>query len=155
MRAYTSRAMNKEEGKADPMIRLHHFRFLAGALLLASALSWGQSDFNPFFSEFQAAVARKDQAALSKMMSSHFDYFQARGVSHVTVFQQLDAEGGKQWANLQNAAKGGPIEQTYDGKPARELQCTPTNTAYRCLIVFQQNSQGRWRWKGMIMPRKR
>lgn len=141
------------------MFRRCFFLILTGCFLLAPALLAAQAnsnDFDKFYSDFKDAVARKDKDALSKMMTAHFDFFQKQNVVHEEVFKQLDGEDGKQWTNLQEAVKGKPAEfaDTYLGKPARALQCTPTSTAYYCYVVFIQDKEQHWRWKGMIMPDK-
>ena len=140
------------------MIDRRFVPILTAFLLLAPALLSGQDaaqDFDGFYSKFKTAVSQKDTSSLTRRMSPRFDFFQARNVAHADVFKQLDAEGGKQWANLQDAIKAQPSDfpEGYFGKPARALQCTPTNVAYRCLVIFTQDSQHHWRWKAMIMPK--
>ena len=118
--------------------------------------STDDSQFKTFLADFQAAVSHKDRAKLEGMMKPSFDFFQAQHVPHATVFKHLDAEGGKQWANLQHAVQGHPIvvTKTYNNRPARVLQCTPTREIYHCYIVFQQDNTHQWRWKAMVMPQR-
>jgi hypothetical protein len=135
------------------MNRVHPTFIVVVWLLLMCRPGLGQdTGFNSFFATFQSAVEQKDQAALSRMMAPSFDFFQARAVSHGQVFSHLDAENGKQWANLQHATHGSIVQHPYDGRPAHMLQCTPTNDIYRCLVVFQQDAHHHWQWKGMVMP---
>lgn len=130
--------------------------WLLACLLLACGMLPGQSGspkFDAFYAKFQAAVAQKDQATLTRMMASQFDYFQAQGVAPAQVFQSLNADDGAQWNNLQQAVGAQPtvLDGGYNGRPARALPCTATQITYQCLVIFQQDSQNRWRWKGMVM----
>jgi len=139
-----------------PCVR--RFCLLLGCSLLLPSLGAGgqsnQGQFDAFFASFKAAVASKDSVTLEKLMAAEFDYFQAHKVAPADVFKSLDAQNGQQWANLQSAVQNQPVKfkDGYGGKPARALQCTPTNVIYRCYVVFQQDTQHHWKWKAMIMP---
>ena len=139
------------------MSRTYLVLILAGFLLFSPLFLGAQnngSGFDKFYSEFKAAVTRKDADALGKMMAERFDFFQAENVAPETVFKQLDAENGKQWANLQLAVKASPVEFSdgYMGEPARAVQCRATSDAYHCYVIFTQDSEKQWRWRAMIMP---
>jgi hypothetical protein len=128
-----------------------------GLLLLWSAVLTAQNsqqDFDVFFAKFKLAVSQKDAATLKTLMMPGFNFIRAQGVSPSDVFKGLDADGGLQWTNLQQSVQRRP--SSYWGPdsntPARVLQCTPTNTIYMCLVIFQQDTHHRWRWKSMIMP---
>src|SRR5258708_7565808 len=130
---------------------------LLGLLLLWSAVLRAQKsgqDFDVFFSTFKLAVAQKNAATLTTLMMPGFNFIRAQGVSPSDVFKGLDADGGLQWTNLQQSVQGQPIPYRLpdSNAPARVLQCTPTDTIYMCLVMFQQDIHHRWRWKGMIMP---
>ncbi len=127
-------------------------------LALTATSSWAQNstqNFSAFYARFRTAVAHKDEAALKTMMDPHFAFLRAENVPPPVVFQALAADGGLQWANLQQAVRQQPA--VYQGKDAaqvgtRILMCTPTQVIYNCLVVFNQDSQGRWKWKGMVQP---
>jgi hypothetical protein len=112
--------------------------------------------FKAFFAGFQQAVAHKDRAKLEHLMMTSFDYFQAQHVAHGVVFHHLDAEGGTQWINLQQSVQGSPnvVIQEYKHRPARLLPCRATHDLYHCVLAFQQNNYGDWRWKAMVMPHR-
>ena len=138
------------------MMRVYAF-FLLGPLLLRPAMLTAQNpqqDFEVFFAKFKLAVAQKDAATLTTLMMPDFNFIRARGVSPSDVFKGLDANGGLQWTNLQHSVQGKPSpHRVYESNtPTRVLQCTPTEIIYMCLVIFQQDTYHRWRWKGMIMP---
>jgi hypothetical protein len=113
-----------------------------------------QQDFDVFFAKFQRAVAQKDTAALMTSMMPSFNFIRAQNVSPSDVFKGLDANSGLQWTNLQQSVHGQPMlyRLADSNTPTRVLQCTPTDTIYMCLVIFQQDAHHRWRWKSMIMP---
>jgi hypothetical protein len=129
---------------------------LLGLLLLGSEILTAQSskDFSTFFAKFKTAVGQKDQATLTTLMSPSFAFIRAENVPPAEVFNGLDANGGLQWTNLQQGVQGQPTSYQLKGSsaPARVLQCTTTEPIYSCLVIFQQDGQHKWRWKGMIMP---
>ena len=138
------------------MMRRYAFR-LFGLLLLSPAMLAGQNsqpDFTAFFAKFKAAVAQRDAATLTTLMMPGFNFIRAQNVSPADVFKGLDADGGLQWTNLQQAVQGqpSPYQQQGSNAPARVLQCTPTERIYSCFVIFQQDAHHRWRWKSMIMP---
>jgi hypothetical protein len=150
----------------DEMIRRNR-RLLSAVFLLASLLmipssgsaqrdAEADAKFKAFFAEFQQAAAHKDHAKLEHLMMSSFDYFQAQHVAHAVVFRHLDAEGGTQWINLQHSVQGSPkiVGQQYKHRPARLLQCRATHDLYHCVLAFQQDNVGDWRWKAMVMPHR-
>ena len=126
---------------------------LIAAGLLAPARLRGDDgksdDFSRFLAQFQSAVTQRNQKKLANMMASKFDFIRATGVSHEVVFAGLAADGGRQWANLQDALQR--RAETQQGA-RRVLQCTPTDVTYACYVVFEQNSQKHWQWQGLIMP---
>lgn len=126
------------------------------SLLWSAALSAqnSQQDFDVFFAEFKHAVARKDAVTLTTLMMPGFNFIRAQGVSPSDVFKGLDAGGGLQWTNLQQSVQRQPMVYRLrdSNTPTRILQCTPTDTIYMCLVMFQQDIHHRWRWKSMIMP---
>lgn len=138
------------------MMRLYAFCLIGISLLSPAWLTSqnSQPDFNTFFAKFKAAVAQKDAATLTTLMAPGFDFIRGQNVSPADVFQGLDANNGLQWTNLQQAVQRQPVAYKAQGSssPARVLQCTPTDTIYSCLVIFQQDSHHRWRWKSMIMP---
>jgi hypothetical protein len=107
-----------------------------------------------FFAKFKLAAAQKDAATLTTLMMPDFNFIRAQGVSPSDVFKGLDANGGLQWTNLQQSVQGkpSPYRVRESNTPTRVLQCTPAETIYMCLVIFQQDTHHRWRWKGMIMP---
>jgi len=111
-------------------------------------------DFDVFFAKFKIAVAQKDATRLMTLMMPGFNFIRAQDVSPADVFNGLDADGGLQWKNLQQSVQGQPIPYRLpdSNPPARVLQCTPTDTIYMCLVLFQQDIHHRWRWKSMFMP---
>jgi hypothetical protein len=130
---------------------------LLGLLLLRPAVLTAQNsqqDFDVFLAKFKLAVVQKDAATLMTLMMPGFNFIRAQGVSPSDVFKGLDANGGLQWTNLQQSVQGQPIlyRLPHSNTPTRVLQCTPTDTIYMCLVMFQQDIHHRWRWKGMIMP---
>ena len=138
------------------MMRGYAF-FLLGLLLLRPAMLTAQNpqqDFEVFFAKFKLAVAQKDAATLTTLMMPDFNFIRAQGVSPSDVFKGLDANGGLQWTNLQHSVQGKPSPyRVYESNiPTRVLQCTPTEIIYMCLVIFQQDTDHGWRWKGMIMP---
>jgi hypothetical protein len=111
-------------------------------------------DFDVFFAKFKLAVAQKDSATLMTLMMSAFNFIRAQNVSPSDVFKGLDANGGLQWTNLQQSVQGQPMLYRFpdSNTPTRVLQCTPTDSIYMCLVMFQQDMHHHWRWKSMIMP---
>ena len=131
--------------------------WLLGLLLLRPAVLTAQNpqpDFEKFFAKFKLAVAQKDAATLTTLMMPDFNFIRAQGVSPSDVFKGLDADGGLQWTNLQRSVQAKPVpsHDHESNTPTRVLQCTPTEMIYMCLVIFQQDTHHRWRWKGMIMP---
>lgn len=137
------------------MIRRYTFTLL-GLFLLAPAMLVGQNsqnDFNSFLVKFKHAVTQKDTATLTTLMLPTFNFIRAQNVSPADVFKGLDADGGLQWTNLQQAVQGQPTPyQANTNTPSRVLQCTPTESIYSCLVIFQQDPHHHWRWQSMIMP---
>jgi hypothetical protein len=128
---------------------------LAAFLSATPTLAAGQNEhsFDDFYASFKDAVMRKDEAALRKVMAARFSFIRATNVAPDVVFQGLALDNGRQWANLQQAVQGQPV--LYRGRQGRVfhvLPCTPTDVIYNCAVVFSQDAQGGWRWKGMIMP---
>src|SRR5215469_6282123 len=126
---------------------------LLGLLLLWPAVVTAQNprqDFEVFFAKFKLAAAQKDAATLTTLMMPDFNFIRTQGVSPSDVFKGLDANGGLQWANLQHSvqAKPSPYPAHEPNAPTRVLQCTPTEIIYMCLVIFQQDTHHRWRWKG-------
>ena len=117
--------------------------------LRAGADGKGGDDFNQFFAQFRSAVMQRNQKKLARMMAPKFDFIRGTGVTPAVVFDGLATDGGRQWANLQDAVRQ-RVEAQQGTK--RLLQCTPTDPAFSCYVVFEQDKQRRWRWQGMIMP---
>lgn len=146
------------------MLRVAHLqRVLQSAVLCAAVLlalpatgaDPAPPSFDDFFATFKQAVARKDEAALRKMMAPDFSFIRGTNVAWNVVFEGLAADNGRQWANLQQAVQGEvliPPPASKEERPKRVLRCTPTEINYNCLVVFEQDKQDRWRWTGMIMP---
>lgn len=125
---------------------------IAATLMSSSAGSQSQSDFQKFFLEFKSAVMSADTYQLQDLMASQFDFMEETNVSPGDVFRGL---GSGQWPNLQSAVRNKMfITQTYKGKPARFLRCTPETVTNNCYVIFQTDSSKLWRWKAMIMPDK-
>ncbi len=128
---------------------------LLAALLAAPAPAAEQNEqsFEAFYASFKDAVTRKDEAALRKVMASRFSFIRATIVAPDDVFKGLAADNGRQWANLQQAVQGQPtLTREKQGRAVLVLPCTPTDVSYNCAVLFSQDAQDRWRWKGMIMP---
>lgn len=131
---------------------------LAIALTMATFIvfsprSQAQADFNGFFSAFTAAVMSADTYQLQNLMADKFDFMGTTDASPVEVFKGLGA--GPQWSNLQSAVKNKVfVTETYKGKPARFLRCTPSTEINNCYVIFQIDRSKHWRWKAMIMPEK-
>ncbi len=127
--------------------------FLVNPVLLA-AKQIAIQDFNAFFAIFKTAVEHKERDTLANLMAPSFDFIRATNVPPGVVFSGLDSSGGRQWLNLQQAVQGSPMPYAGSGpyRNSRVLQCTPTDAIYNCLIIFQKDSQHRWRWRAMIMP---
>jgi len=111
-------------------------------------------DFSTFFATFKTAVKQKDTGTLASLMSPRFDFISATNVAPVDVFRGLDSNAGQQWLNLQQAVQGTPIPYAGSGpyKNSRVLKCTPSQVIYNCLVIFNKDSQNRWRWRAMVMP---
>jgi hypothetical protein len=122
---------------------------LAHTPLLAQAPAKPDAGFTRFLEQFRAAVEQRNEKKLTKMMAPSFDFFRATGVAPAKVFQGLAADGGRQWANLEDALLH---REEADKGGKRVLQCTPVDVASYCYVVFEQDGQRRWRWQGMIMP---
>lgn len=122
----------------------------------ASAIAQSSLDnFDAFYARFKVAATHQDRAALSKMMSPAFAFLRTENVSKDEVFAALASNGGQQWANLKSALAQNqkPQPYTFNSKLlSRVLNCTPDQIIYNCLIVFQQNKNHQWQWKGMVMP---
>ncbi|MFI5086903.1 MAG: hypothetical protein ACHP7I_00785 [Terriglobales bacterium] len=133
--------------------------FLLSAVLLVNpvllaAKQKATQDFNTFFATFKTAVEHKDTDTLASLMSASFDFFRATNVPPGAVFSALDSNHGQQWLNLQQAVQGTPVPYAGSGpyKNSRVLRCTPIAVVYNCLVIFQKDSQHRWRWRAMVMP---
>jgi hypothetical protein len=132
--------------------------FLSAVLLvnpmLLPAKQKANQDFNRFLATFKTAVEQKDRATLASLMSPRFDFIRATNVPPGAVFSGLDSNGGQQWLNLQQAVQGTPVRYAGSGpyKNSRVLRCTPLEVISSCLVIFQKDSQNRWRWRAMVMP---
>jgi hypothetical protein len=133
--------------------------FLLSAVLLLNpmllaAKQKATQDFNTFLATFTTAVERKDKETLARLMSPSFDFIRATNVPPGTVFIALDSNSGQQWLNLQQAVQGTPVPYAGRGpyKNSRVLRCTALAATDNCLVIFQKDSQHRWRWRAMVMP---
>jgi hypothetical protein len=130
---------------------------IASSVIMASLItlpvhSQSPPEFHGFFSKFKTAVMGADAYKLQDLMARDFDFMGTTNVSPSEVFKGL---GSGQWLNLQSAVqKGVFITQTYRGKPARLLRCTPEAANLHCYVVFQTDTAGHWNWKAMVMPEK-
>ena len=126
----------------------------AGLVMLsASAQSVSSSQFDSFFSKFESSVMSADTYALQNLMSQNFDYMGTVNAIPSEVFKGLRGADG--WGNLQSAVQHREfVNQSYQGKPARLLRCTPDSPTNNCYIVFQTDSSGHWRWRAMVMSAK-
>jgi hypothetical protein len=126
---------------------------IAASLITLSAQSQSPREFDSFFSRFKPAVMSADTLQLQDLMAHDFDFMGTTSVSPSDVFKGLSSSG--QWTNLQSAVQSRVfISQTYKGKPARILRCTPLTVDNNCYVVFQTDNSGHWRWKAMVMPPK-
>jgi hypothetical protein len=125
-------------------------------LLMLSAVAqsaYSASQFDSFFAKFKSSVMGADTYTLQSLMSPSFDYLGSSNASPTEVFKGLHSANG--WDNLQSAVqKKAIVDQDYRGKPARVLRCTPDNPTNNCLVVFQTDSSGHWKWTAMVMPEK-
>jgi hypothetical protein len=133
----------------------HTWAVIPLIFLLAASEAYSQAkDFASFFVKFKNAAEQKDVKTLTDLMSPSFSFIRAENVPPAEVFRGLDADAGRQWQNLQQAALGQPMD--YSGgktiSAAKVLRCTPTEQIYNCLVIFTHDSQLGWRWKGMVMP---
>ena len=133
--------------------------FLLSAVLLLNPMLLGAKqkaaqDFNTCLATFKTAVEKKDTETLASLMSPSFDFFRATNVPPGAVFSGLDSNHGQQWLNLLQAVQGAPVPYAGSGpyKNSRVLQCTPLAATDICLVIFQKDSQHRWRWRAMVMP---
>ena len=133
--------------------------FLLSAVLLLNPMLLGAKqkaaqDFNTFLATFKTAVEKKDTETLASLMSPSFDFFRATNVPPGAVFSGLDSNHGQQWLNLLQAVQGAPVPYAGSGpyKNSRVLRCTPLEGVSYCLVIFQKDSQKRWRWRAMVMP---
>jgi hypothetical protein len=118
-----------------------------------SQSSYSSSQFDSFFAKFKASVMGADTYTLQNLMSPSFDYLGESNASPTEVFKGLHSANG--WDNLQSAVqKKAFVEQDYKGKPSRVLRCTPDSSTNNCLVVFQTDSSGHWKWTAMVMPEK-
>ena len=136
--------------------------FLLSAILLLNPMLLGTKqkatqDFNTFLATFKSAVEQKDTETLARLMSPSFDFIRATNVPPGAVFSGLDSNHGQQWLNLQQALQGTPMKYAGSGpyKNSRVLRCTPIEVDSNCLVIFQKDSQHRWRWRAMVMPTQR
>ncbi len=122
--------------------------------VLLAARQKAAPDFNTFLATFRTAVEHQDRTTLASLMSPGFDFIRATNVPPGVVFSGLDANGGQQWLNLRQALQGAPVPYAGSGpyKNSRVLRCTPVAVVYNCLVIFNQDSQHRWRWRAMVMP---
>jgi hypothetical protein len=130
------------------------FAVLAVNPIFLAAKQKATQEFNPFLATFKTAVEHKDTDTLASLMSPSFDFIRATNVPPGAVFRALDSNGGQQWLNLQQAVQGTPVRYAGSGpyKNSRVLRCTPLAATDNCLVIFQKDSQHRWRWRAMIMP---
>jgi hypothetical protein len=133
--------------------------FLLSAVLLVNPVFLGAKqkatqDFNTFLATFKTAVEHKDTETLASLMSPSFDFIRATNVPPRAVFSGLDSNHGQQWLNLQQAVQGTPVPYAGSGpyKDSRVLRCTPIEVSSNCLVIFNKDSQNRWRWRAMVMP---
>ena len=133
--------------------------FLLSAVLvvnpvLLAAKQKATQDFNRFLATFKTAVEKKDTDTLTSLMSPRFDFIRATNVPPGAVFSGLDLNHGQQWLNLQQAVRGTPVPYAGSGPyhNSRVLRCTPLDANCNCLVIFQKDSQHRWRWRAMVMP---
>ena len=127
--------------------------FIVISLISLSAQSQSASEFDSFFTRFKAAVMRIDTNRLQDLIAHDFEYLGAINVTPSDVFADLGVSD--EWSNLQSAVQTNVLRvSTYEGKPARFLQCTPPTKINNCYVIFQTDASGRWLWKAMIMPPK-
>jgi hypothetical protein len=126
------------------------------AAIVMTLSAYSQSSprgFDGFFAKFKPAVMSADTLQLQDLMAQDFDFMGTTSMSPSEVFKGLGSSG--QWNNLQSAVQSKVlISQTYKGKPARFLRCTPLSADNMCYVVFQTDSLGKWRWRAMVMPQK-
>ena len=133
--------------------------FLLSAILLVNpvllaAKQKATQDFTTFLAAFKTAVEHKDTDTLTSLMSASFDFIRATNVPPGAVFSGLDSNHGQQWRNLQQAVQGTPVKYAGSGpyQNSRVLRCTPLAATDNCLVIFEKDSQHRWRWRAMVMP---
>ena len=119
------------------------------AVTVAANKSWPK-----FFSEFRAAVSKRDHAALRKMISNRFDWTaEELGLSADDVLRNLDTDSHRQrgeprmWIVLKRSlANGVKIPKWSIGgnqEPTRENR----SGSY---VLFRYEADGRWRWQSFL-----
>jgi len=111
----------------------------SGSASAAANKSWSK-----FFTEFRAAVTKRDRSALKKMTSSAFDWTAGElGISPDDVLRNLDKY--KMWNALQKTLVINHFKATtYGSRPARYNSGKGEN----CFFVFE--ADGKWRWQGFL-----
>jgi hypothetical protein len=126
--------------------RLHFVREAATADL-PTPLPPTSSEWNVFFDSFKAAIAHRDQAALTAMLGQTFYFQHAHIRSADDIFRQIN------WQQMDKAIKGGDVRETKNdfGRPLQFLidaHPCPTCT-FQLKVGFLQEADGQWRWIGI------
>ena len=110
------------------------------ALVSAQKSANADKSWNAFWTQFSAAVSRKNKASVKKLMALEDDFFSGGGGETRDEWLQMVDEQ-KWWGLLQRSVRLGTKFYNYDGKPGR---VTKNNHLIFAFIG------GKWRFMGSM-----
>lgn len=88
------------------------------AFAFAQAKNNADKSWQPFWTEFSAAVNKKNKAGVKKLMSQEKDFFSGGGGETRDEWLQMIDEQ-RWWGRLQKSVRLGTKPYNYDGRPSR------------------------------------
>jgi hypothetical protein len=107
------------------------------------------TDWNTFWTNFRAAVRRRDRRTLKTMMIRDFEWsfgLYPPGDHRDTLFRSLDRYHN--WTTLDRVLTQGTVPHFENGKEFRVARLDPAYGAWRA--GFERGSDGRWRWTFLV-----
>lgn len=114
-------------------------------------------DWQSFWTDFRAAVNKRDRTALRRMMSGSFGNGNTLNATPNQVFADLDSSDGEGWRALERtiARRPVPFKSPNSSRLARvvknPLPCGKRPCRYTQWAIFELVN-GRWLWTALIAP---
>jgi hypothetical protein len=126
-------------------------------LLLIPALAYSQTSRSQteanrswlsFWSQFSAAMKKKDRVALRRMMSSDFEWALDGVTPPNEVFQMMDRYN--YWRPFQKSVANGVKICGYNADDCRHKTRPARRTKSPDWLLFEFQSDGKWRWVALM-----